>query len=246
MDGTLTGAQRSTLAAHLADCDACAAALGEVDEAERDLVLGLLWADAGGVDSALPVFPAERAEAAAIEGLSRRTGRNVVSFRGRRRAAAWGAVAAAAAATLLLWGRPTPEIPSDHQARGAVTPVLGEAMDLSLWRGGVPGRPVLSGDAIEGGAALGLSWTNPPREGGAWRHLSVVARTDGGWRVLDQRAIGVVAFDHDRPPAGPVPLDVAPGEVEVCGVFSHDRPSPDALRGGAAVGPRVCTRLTVQ
>ncbi len=242
LEGTLNGAERAAFAAQLRTCAHCAAAMGEVDEAERDLVLGLLWSDAGGVDTELPDFPAERAIAAAHDGMDRRSGRNVRSF---PKPLVWVAFAAAAAALFLL-ARPTAEIPPDLQARGAETPALGCAVDLSIWQDGVTGRPVLSGDALSVGTPLAIEWTNPPRAGGAFRHLTLVARGDGAWRILDQRAIGVVAEDDHGPVMGPVALTVGPGAVEVCGFFSRDKPTLSALDDPAFPGPRICTRLTVK
>ncbi len=244
LEGALDGEARATFAAHIgACCDLCDEALGDIDEAERDLVLSLLWADAGGHDAELPDFDASRALAAALAGMHRRQGDNVLSF---TRPAVWLSVAAAAAAILLLM-RPISDAPADLQARGAAVPVLGEAIDLIEWAGeGRAGRPVLTGDSIASGATLALEWTNPPRADGAWRHLSLVAGTGGDWRVLDQRAIGVVAEDEQSPVAGPVRLDLPPGEVEVCGVFSRTRPPAGALAEGRSPGPRVCTKLKVR
>lgn len=241
LDGTLEGPERAAFAAHLRGCGDCADVLGEVDEGERDLVLSLLWADGGGVDADLPDFPVERARAAANEGMDRREGRNVVRF---RRPLTWVAVVAAAAAVLLLM-QPA-EAPPDLQARGAETPTLGAAIDLSEWNDGVPGRPVLAGDTLGAGASLAVEWTNPPRSGGAFRYLAVVARSGGRWWILGQRPIGVVAEDDQGPVFGPVKLGGVAGAVEVCGVFSHRMPASDALTAGAFPGPRVCTRLNVE
>ena len=60
------------LGAHLGrGCPSCLQALEAVDPAEQELVLGLLWADGGGWDSAAPTLDAARLERAVQEGLAR-------------------------------------------------------------------------------------------------------------------------------------------------------------------------------
>ena len=81
LEGRLEPEERAQLVAGLkGDDDALDALLGDVDPAERELLLRLVWSEAGGVDEALPSFPEERARAAAHAGMQQREGGEVLDL----------------------------------------------------------------------------------------------------------------------------------------------------------------------
>ena len=72
---TLEPSERRDLCAHLGrGCPRCLQALEAVDPDEQELVLGLLWADAGGSDSAAPTLDAARLDRAVEQGLAGQIG----------------------------------------------------------------------------------------------------------------------------------------------------------------------------
>ncbi len=246
LEGRLAEAEARVFAEHLrSGCEACGAELSSVDPDELLFLVRGVWSDVG-TDATAPVYDEARALAAVDEALP--TGR-VLQFRPRTALFAGGALAAAAALFLMVGPSSAPVAGPDLAPRGAGLPTLGESIDLSRWAAaGGAGAPVFEGDEVKAGARLAVGWTNPRREGKAWRQLSVVAQGEGGaWRSLGSHPIPVVEEDEEGPVV-PADLEVEAGDTRICGVFT-EAPVADLLERMKAErppGPVVCTRVRVK
>jgi hypothetical protein len=264
LDGTIGREEGGLLAAAMARGDEGPMdALSELDPDEARLLVRLLWVDRGGHDSASHPFDDARALLAADTGFDQlHAGRsdNVVALPFRRaRIIGWALAATAAAAAVAVMIQPRPQAPSptdapvvdpvreDLQARGAQAARLDVSIDLSEWSADAPGagRPLLTGDQVGPDTRVGVEWTNPD---GAFTHLTLAREgADGGWQILERRAISRVAPDADGPVAGPFPAG------RLCAVFSRaELAENDAVRAlsddsGAASEDlrRLCSRIRI-
>ena len=215
LEGTATEQDRADLRAAL-DTEVELTTLLEVDDPDEiELVIGLLWADAGGYDSQSPVFDERRARDAVSEALESGGARDPVRFR-----PVFSALGLAAAVTLLVISTRTVTPPDEFQARGEHATV-GVSLDFSVWGAEGPGRPILSGDVLSPGTRLGAQWTNPD---GVFTVLSLQLRTGAGAAPWGEPiAISAVGLDEDGPHAGPFALPSV-GDIELCGRFTVGPP----------------------